>query len=67
MKKYLPFLLLAMVLISACSSGKKALKRGDYYESVNRSIKRLRQSPRNDKARQILKEAYPRFLTYEQT
>lgn len=51
--------LLVLVSLYACSSGKKALERGDYDEAVIKAVNRLRQKPDQKKARHTLKEAYP--------
>lgn len=66
MKKLIPFILLALVLASACSTGKRALKQGNYYEAVIKAANRLRQSPTNKNARQSMKAAYPRLIKYNQ-
>jgi hypothetical protein len=52
-------ILLALTLLFACSSGKKAYERGDYYEAVMKSIQRLRQKPDHEKSQESLKSAYP--------
>ena len=49
--------------IAACTSGKKALDKGNYEESTLKAINRLRSSPDNDKAAATLKEAYPLALS----
>ena len=48
----------------ACSSGKKAYERGDYYEAVTRSVTRLRQNPDHSKSLEALKNAYPLAVEY---
>lgn len=48
-----------LLIFSACSSGKKAYERGDYYESVMKSVSRLRQNPDHSKSIEALKNAYP--------
>jgi hypothetical protein len=48
-----------LLLLNACSSGKKAYERGDYYSAVMKSINRLRQNPDHSKSRATLQEAYP--------
>jgi hypothetical protein len=53
------FLLSISFLVDACSSGKGALKHGDYYEAVLESVHRLRDSPSNKKAMAVLTQAYP--------
>ncbi len=66
MKKLLPFILILLVLVlaSACSSGKRALKQGNYYEAVMKATNRLRSSPTNKSALQSLKTAYPNLINY---
>jgi hypothetical protein len=56
MQKYL--LLLCIVTISACSSGKKQLAKGNYETSIDLAVNRLRSSPGNRRAEETLKEAY---------
>lgn len=48
-----------VVLISSCSSGKKAYERGDYYGAVMKSVQRLRQNPDHSKSLEALRSAYP--------
>jgi hypothetical protein len=62
----LPFSILILILLS-CSSGKKALERGDYFEAVTKSIQRLRQKPDHSKSQDALREAYPLALEYFET
>jgi hypothetical protein len=58
------YLLLFSVLsiLNACSSGKKAFEKGDYYEAVVKSVSRLKQKPDHDKSKETLKNAYPLAL-----
>ncbi|MFO7256734.1 MAG: hypothetical protein DIU61_003505 [Bacteroidota bacterium] len=49
----------AVLFLAACSSGKKAYERGDYYESVMKAVQRLRQNPGHEKSQETLKNAYP--------
>lgn len=60
----LPLLLIVVTLLSTCNAGKKALEQGNYEEAVLTAIDRLRQRPNSDKAREVLAEAYPRFVDY---
>lgn len=55
---------IAILLFAACSSGKKAYERGDYYESVMKSIQRLRQNPDHSKSLETLKNAYPMAVDF---
>ncbi len=58
---------LAAFIIDSCSSGKSALKKGDYYDAVLESIHRLRGSPDNKKAKQVLEQGYPLAIEYIET
>ncbi|MEX1239974.1 MAG: hypothetical protein WEB30_09655 [Cyclobacteriaceae bacterium] len=53
-----------IILLSACSSGKKAYERGDYYSAVMKSITRLRQNPDHSKSAATLQEAYSLAVEY---
>ncbi|WP_319502994.1 hypothetical protein [uncultured Draconibacterium sp.] len=64
-KPYLLLLLLPLVLFS-CSSGKKALQRGDYYQAMSKAVERLKSNPTNDKALKVLKEGYPMAVEWSQ-
>lgn len=55
-------LLIIALLLGSCSSGRKSLERGNYYQAVITAVERLRSSPDNKKARNTLKEAYPLAL-----
>jgi len=53
-----------LLLLAACSSGKKAYERGDYYGSVMKSIGRLRQNPDHSKSKETLRNAYPLAVSF---
>ncbi|MDJ1472634.1 hypothetical protein QNI19_33895 [Cytophagaceae bacterium DM2B3-1] len=57
-------LLIILILSGACSSGKKALQKGNYEEAIMKAINRLRSSPNNSKARETLRDGYPLTLEY---
>lgn len=60
MKNYnLSLILIIALLLSSCSTGKKALQRGNYSNAVFKSIERLRSNPDNKNAIATLKDAYP--------
>lgn len=60
MKKiYYALLLTSVTALFSCSSGKKAFERGEYYNSVLKSVNRLRQNPDHKKSRGALKRGYP--------
>ncbi|WP_017731102.1 hypothetical protein [Nafulsella turpanensis] len=66
--KLLPvYLLLLLVVLEGCSSGKKAYERGDYYTAVLKSVNRLRKNPDHKKSGETLRKSYPMALqTLEQ-
>lgn len=57
-------LLALTVLIFSCSSGKKALEHGNYYEASLKAIDRLRSKPGSKNASQTLKQSYPFAVEY---
>lgn len=50
--------LFSAVLFSACSTGKQAYQKGDYYDACMIAIDRLKSDPKNAKARETLSKAY---------
>lgn len=68
MKKSFVFLLVSVLLVqllSSCSSsGRKALERGNYEESVMQSVEKLRRDPDNRTASEVLSQAYPKAEAY---
>jgi hypothetical protein len=53
-----------LLVVGSCTSGKKALERGDYYEAVIKSVDRLRSNPTHKKSSETLKQAYPFALNW---
>ncbi|HMQ00636.1 MAG TPA: hypothetical protein PKC24_12705 [Cyclobacteriaceae bacterium] len=53
----IPFLVL-LIVSAACSSGKKALQRGDYFTAVMTATERLRTNPDHKKSKETLQESY---------
>lgn len=53
-----------VLFISACTTGKKALERGDYYNATIQAVNRLRSNPDSKKATNALRNSYPMALTY---
>ena len=65
MKNDLCFLFLfVLTLFTGCTSGKKALEQGDYYQSTIQSIERLRKNPDHKKSRYVLEKSYPLAVSY---
>ncbi len=61
MKKILVIVVLFSVL-SACKSGYKAYKKGDYYKATIDAVDKLKSSPTNEKATFVLSKTYPMAL-----
>lgn len=61
MKKtfYIFIAFIVTLVIVGCSTGKKALQKGDYYKATIESVNRLRSAPDNKKAQQVLLQSYP--------
>lgn len=57
----------SFVLLAACSSGKKAYERGDYFGAVMKAITRLRQNPDHSKTVETLRSAYPLAVNFYET
>lgn len=58
MKHHNLFLISLALLFAGCSTGKKALERGDYDKAVLQAVNRLQSDPDNEKALKILPQAY---------
>ena len=54
------------LLLMACSTGKKAYERGDYYNATLQAVNRLRSNPDSKKALNAVKDSYPMALNYFQ-
>ncbi|MCK3684434.1 hypothetical protein [Maribellus sp. YY47] len=66
MNKQNLILLLLPLLFFSCSSGKKALQKGNYYQAVSQAVERLKSDPDNKKATTVVKEGYPIALEWSQ-
>lgn len=58
MKKNYLLIILGLLLLVGCSSGKNRLEKGDYDTAVYQAVKRLNQKPNHTKAEKVLREAY---------
>jgi len=62
------FLLLGVIgtllIMEGCSSGKSALKQGDYYSAVSQAVARLRQNPDHKKSKEVLGTSYKLAIDY---
>lgn len=62
------FLLLGIaVFLQSCTSGKSALKQGNYYEAVLQAVNRLRQNPDHKKSKEVLSSGYKMAIDYLET
>jgi len=61
MKKvsYLLLLIVTTLLCVNCSSSRRALQHGDYYNASMNAIKTLRSNPKSKKSVEVLQQAYP--------
>ena len=66
MKRILPILVFILFLINSCSTGKKALQKGNYFSAVTKAVERLKSSPDNAKALKVLKDGYPLAIEWSQ-
>jgi hypothetical protein len=66
MKNQIWFSGILLIFIIACSTGKKALQKGDYFSAVSKAVERLKSSPDNKNATQVLTEGYPLTLEWSQ-
>jgi len=60
-------IIISIIILSACASGKKAYERGEYFEAVMLSVQKLRQNPDHSKSREALKSSYPLALDWLET
>lgn len=60
--KVLGGIILLTVIVIACTTAKSQYEKGNYYDSVMRSVEKLRKSPNNKKARETLANAYPQAV-----
>lgn len=58
-KNILGILLILVAVAVACTTAKSQYEKGNYYDSVMRSVEKLRKSPNNKTARETLANAYP--------
>lgn len=65
-KKYFSLILVCFALLTACSTGRKALQQGDYFDALTKAINRLSNDPENKNATQVLKEGYPLAMDFYQ-
>lgn len=60
-------LLISVLFLNSCSSGKSAYKHGDYFEAVLTAVQRLRQNPDHKKSKEVLSLSYQPAINYLET
>ncbi len=58
-------LAVATLFVGGCTSGKKALEQGNYYDAVLKAVNRLRSKPDQKKAMATLQDGYPRAVQWQ--
>jgi hypothetical protein len=58
------FAIAVLVTLNACSSGKAAFEKGNYYQAVLTSVNTLRRNPGQKKSAETLRAAYPLAVSY---
>jgi hypothetical protein len=66
MKKTKLILLLFTFVVISCSTGQKALQKGNYYNAITKAVERLKSDPSNTKALDVLRDGYPLTLKWSQ-
>lgn len=66
MRKYFLFILTAIFFLNSCSTGKKSLQRGDYYDAIMKAANRLSSDPDNRNATQVIRDGYPMAVAFYQ-
>ena len=59
-------LLVTVLVVFSCSTGKNAFQKGDYYSASLQAIQRLRSNPDSKNATATLKQSYPFALDFYQ-
>ena len=66
MKKCFSILGIIIIMLASCSTGKKALQKGDYFSAVLKAVDRLKSAPENKNANKVLSEGYPMTIEWAQ-
>ena len=66
MRKFIYFFFISTLLLNACSTGRKSLEQGNYYDAIMKAVGRLSSDPDNRKASQVISEGYPMAIAYYQ-
>jgi hypothetical protein len=66
MQKRISFYIFLLIVLVSCSTGKKALQKGDYFSAVLKAVDRLKSAPENKNANKVLKDGYPMTIEWAQ-
>jgi len=66
MKNIYSLFLIIIIALSSCTSGKKALQKGNYFSGVSKAIQRLKSDPNNKRAIETLQQGYPLTIEWSQ-
>ncbi len=66
MRNQIWIFVLLLIFAASCSTGKKALQKGDYFSAVSKAVERLKSSPDNKNAIQVLTNGYPETVEWSQ-
>jgi len=66
MKNKITIFGILLMLFVSCSSGKKALQKGDYFSALSKAVERLKSSPDNKNATKVLRDGYPITMDWAQ-
>ncbi len=66
MQKYLLILIVGFLFLNSCSTGRKSLQQGDYYDAITKAASRLSNDPNNRKASEVVRDGYPLAVTFYQ-
>lgn len=58
-------LIISVSLFAGCNSSEKLLQKGQYDRAIEKSVKKLRKKPNNDKELYVLKEAYLKANSFD--
>ncbi len=59
-------LLFFFLILFSCSTGKKALQKGNFFQAMTKAVERLKTDPDNEKASRVLRDGYPMAMDWSQ-
>ena len=64
MKKLILLFTLSLLIFTSCSTGKKALQKGNYFSALTKAVERLKSAPNNKNATTVLLDGYPMAIEW---